>query len=104
MAMVAVAGYVDKMVTVGSTAVTLLDLGFTDEQIKSADSAHISVTRRTIRYWYTGSIPTASEGHPIYEGAERIIRGKMNIRHITLISETGLASVAITLGSFSRTT
>lgn len=104
MAMVAVMGYVDQHVTVGTTAVTLEQLGFSHEDITKADSAHVSVTLRNVRYWYTGSIPTAVQGHPIYEGAERIIRGRENIRRLTLISESGNASVAITLGSFGRAT
>lgn len=100
MAMVGVAGYASRTVSVSSTALSFSDMGFTDDEIKQADSAHVSVFGNSVRYWYNGDVPTASTGHPIPQDGERIIRGQRNIKNIQFISTSGTATLAITLGTF----
>ena len=103
MAMIAIAGYVSKMVTVdNSVAKGMEDFGFTEKEISGADSAQISVFGKTVRYWYDGSTPTPSEGHPIFPMSERMVRGIRNIQKIRLIAEQGTATLAITLGTFGK--
>ena len=103
MAMVGVGGYAAKMVDVSSTALSLSDMLFTEEEIKSADTVHVSVRVGNVSYWYDGTVPTATQGHEILEKSERIIRGIRNIRNFKVISQSGTAKLAITLGTFNRT-
>lgn len=103
MAMIAIGGYVSKMVTVDNlTAKSLVDLGFLEKDVAGADSAQVSVFGKTVRYWYDGSTPTPSEGHPIFPLSERIVRGIRNIQNFRMIAEQGTATIAITLGTFGK--
>lgn len=103
MAMIAIGGYSSKMVTVdASVAKSLEELGFTHLEVAGADSAQISAFNKNVRYWYDGSTPTSSEGHPIFASSERIVRGIRNIQNLKLISEVGTATMAITLGTFGK--
>jgi len=88
-----------------TTAQTLLTLGFTEQEVKDADHVHISIIKNgDVRYWYDGiTVPTGSQGHLMYEGEERIVRGIRNARNLKMISDidaTGEVELAITLGKF----
>lgn len=103
--MIASNGKFSRYTTVDkSTSKSLADIGFTNDEIKSTDHIHISVVKYgAIRYWYNGATPTATQGHPIWEGDERIIRGITNARNFKIIADNDALSdveVAITLGSF----
>lgn len=87
--------------SVGATARTLLDFGFTDAQLKKADYALISVDGSTARFRYDGTAPTASVGQYVANGASLEIRGQQNIERLQFIATTGTAYVAITLESYS---
>lgn len=103
--MIASTGLYCVYTTVSSSeAKGLLELGFSDDQIKGSDHVHISVVKNGgLRYWYNGTVPTASQGHPIWEGDERIIRGLKNARNLKVIADVGALTdveVAITIGAF----
>ncbi len=86
MAMVGNSGFKSIVYTVTSvTAVGLLDMGVTLEDIKEADSIHISYI-----------------GHPFYALSEKIIRGKRNIYNFRIISQNNSGKIVITLSSFGR--
>lgn len=110
--MVGISGYASRVYSVTGTAVTLADMGFTDDEIKGADAAHVShistaLDAGNIFYWYDGSTPVGGatpEGHPIYPGGERMIRSVRNIRNLQMIADAGTVRVAITLGTFGRGT
>jgi hypothetical protein len=103
MSMIAISGYKSLMVTVDAvTAKSMEDFGFTDDEIKISDSAHVSVFAKNVRYWYNGDTPTPTTGHPIFVNSERMVRGTRNIRQIKFIAEQGTATIAITLGLFGR--
>jgi hypothetical protein len=105
MTMIGIAGYAEAQVTVtNSQAVSLLDLGFTEDELKKADVAQLTSTTNNYRYWYSGKVPTPSQGHPGYEGVTLFVRGIRSIRNFQLIAESGACSVAITLGTFGRWT
>ena len=112
MPMVGIAGYASTVYNVTTSVVTIADMGFTEEQIKGADAAHLSHISveddaGNLFYWYDGSIPVGGatpEGHPIYPGGERMIRSVRNIRELRLIADTGTIRLAVTLGTFGRGT
>lgn len=104
-----------------ATAVGFEDMGFTQADIRESDAAHVSHisvdSSDLLYYWYNkdgAGIPkvplSAStgggqpEGHPIFAGGERIIRGIRNIANFRIIAGTGTVRVAVTLGSFGRGT
>ena len=123
MAMVAVTGFASKMVTVDSSAaMNLADMGFTQQEIQSSDSIHIShidisESAPTLYYWYSASVAEGGspvsmiplneadgpEGHPIYPGGERIMRGIRNARNFHIIAGESTTQIAITIGTFGRT-
>jgi hypothetical protein len=115
MAMVGNSGFKSIVYTVTSvTAVGLLDMGVTLEDIKEADSIHISYIGNsnspTLYYWYSlennlPKIPVGGsnpEGHPFYALSEKIIRGKRNIYNFRIISQNNSGKIVITLSSFGR--
>lgn len=87
--------------SVGATARTLLDFGFTAAQIKKADFAYMSVDGSSARFCYDGSVPTASVGHYLGDGERWVMAGQQNIERLQFIATTGTAYVAITLESFN---
>lgn len=115
MSMIGNAGYVSKIITVSNTALGLADMGFTDEQIRRADTAHISYISTSssapiLYYWYTleagvikvpvgGGTP---EGHPLQAGGERMLRGVRNIRNFRVIAGSSSGRIAVTLSSFGN--
>ncbi len=54
--------FADLQATVSSTAETLIDLGFTAQQVQDASVCHVIVNSESIRAWWSGSTPTTSEG------------------------------------------
>ena len=121
MAMIAITGYRSLVFEVTDlTVVGLEDMGFTDEDIREGDTAHISHISieddaPTLYYWYTqengqdepkepvNESGNAPEGHPIFPGGERMIRGTRNLRRFRVVAGTGSARIAITVGTFGRT-
>ncbi len=107
MSMQGMNAYADSAISVTSlSAVSVEDFGFSDDEIKGADSMHVSALRSNVIYRYTGLDPVntvgSEVGHVIYEGAERIIRGKTNITNFRLLALTTSARVHITLGTFGK--
>lgn len=84
--------------TVSSTALTLLDIGFTQAEIDRASRARITCATQPVRYRYDGGVPTASVGHYMAVNAETLIIGNPNIAALQFIRATGSdGEVAITL-------
>lgn len=82
--------------TVSNAALSLVGLGFTDAQVKSARAAFISVEGNGIRYRY--GTPTASNGHPIAAGDSGWVQGRKALQELKLIRSSGSdATVNITL-------
>ncbi len=83
--------------TVAGTAKSLADLGFTEDQLKQADSAKISVEAQAIRYRMDAVAPTASVGHPIAANATETIAGGSNLKNLRIIAQTSTATLQISL-------
>lgn len=81
-----------------AAAQNLVDLGFDTENVGDSDIAHITVTGQNARYTYIdGSAPTTSTGHLVLAGSEVVITGRVSIRQIKLIAETGTCGFNITI-------
>lgn len=103
MSMIHMSGYASRMFSVtATTPVTFADMGFTEEEIAAADSAHVSCYNQSAWYWYSGRTPAVNDGHKIYQDGERIIRGIRNIRNFKVIAQSGTVLLAVTLGTFGR--
>lgn len=84
--------------TVSNTALTLLDIGFTQDEINKASRARITCAAQPIRYCYDGSVPTDTVGHYMAVNSETLIIGNANIEALQFIRATGTdGEVAITL-------
>ncbi len=104
MTMIGAAGYASNMITLGAgVAKSLIDMGFTEEQIAVADSVHISVYNQDVWFWYSGRTPAVGDGHKITANGERIVRSIRNIRNLKMIASANNALLAITLATFGRT-
>lgn len=99
MAIISSIAYFEDIYTIdASNAKTLSDLGVTDDDLKLADYAHISVTAGAgVRFWVTGKIPTSTEGHIIVAAGDRIVQGRVNVKNLTMISESTSSEITITL-------
>lgn len=82
-------GYIDAGGTVSSTALTMLTVGFTAEQLAEAETAWITCNSNALRYRYTGSAPTISSGHKLVEGASVQLQGNYKIQNFRLIRDGG---------------
>jgi len=82
-------------------AITSVGFAFTDAQLKKADYAFISIDGTTARFTTDGTVPTASVGHYVPNGASFEVRGQQNIEKLQFVATTGTAYVAITLESFN---
>lgn len=103
MSMIHMAGYASRMYSLSSSSVaTFADMGFTEDEIMGAESAHISCYNQNAWYWYSGRTPAVNDGHKMYQDGERIIRGTRNIRNFKVIAQSGTVLLAITLGTFGR--
>jgi hypothetical protein len=84
--------------TVSSTALSLVDVGFTQAEVDQADRARITVATQAIRYRYDGGAPTASLGHLAAADTSFVIEGNQNIQQLKLIRATGAdGAVSVTL-------
>ena len=82
--------------TVTTSAVGLVDLGFTNDDLLRVDSAIITVRTAEVFYRLDGGNPT-STSHSIASGATVTIEGRYNLRNLKLITSSGTANLAITL-------
>lgn len=95
--------YVDSVTatTISSTALTLVDLNFSQAQVDAADVVHVRVYDQTIRYRYARSATaTSTTGYAVDAGQEFELSGKQIIAGFTIIAETTDATVWITLSTF----
>ena len=83
--------------TVSTTALTLITLGFTADQVAEADAAHITVEGNDIRYTYDGTTPEAAVGHPVAAGGERLVRGGILVTALQFIRVSADATINISL-------
>jgi hypothetical protein len=91
-------GYAFATDDVAGTALTLADIGFTDDEIRAAQRARITVAAFPIRYTYEGTTPTASVGHYLAADGETELVGNENISNLQVIRATGSTGViSITL-------
>jgi hypothetical protein len=113
-------GYKSVFTQITDDVVSMIDLGFTIEDLRACDTihiSHVSVTNSpsTLYYWYNdlengeAKLPLnksdgsgTAQGHPIFPGGERMIRGTRNIVNFRIVSEEKDVNVAITLGTFGR--
>lgn len=101
MAVVAISGEYERMVSLSNTPTSLSDY-FTVEELAKVDSVHISNrSGADMAYWYAKNAPTLTQstGHVIPAGGERIIRGVLNARNLQLISTSTSTTCAITIGT-----
>lgn len=117
MSAVANNAFASKMITVTNTvSIGLADMGFTDTQIRGADAVHIQhislqPSSPDLYFWYTSEagiakIPKSTltgsgtpEGHVMFPGSDRIVRGFNNIKALRLIANTSSVKIAVTLTS-----
>ena len=99
MTIVSSVAYFEDIYTIDDTTPkTLSDLGVTDDNLKLADYAHISVTSGSnVRFWVSGKIPTTTEGHILVTNGDRIIQGRVNIKNLTLVSQSTSSEICLTL-------
>lgn len=89
-----IAGQYNK--TVADTALSLEDLGFTEDQVKQARAAYVTVETYPIRYNY--GMPTSSAGHLVNAGDGGWIQGRKALQSLKMIRATGSsATVQVTL-------
>lgn len=89
--------FADSRTTVSSTALALTAMGFNGAQVAQARAALISVETQGIRYRINGGSPTASIGHPIASGSDKMLYGRGILRNLRIIAQTGSPVVSITL-------
>lgn len=88
-----------------STTVALTDFGFTEEQIKQSDAAHISVVSGGgVLYTYAtnDTINSSSITHVIPLNGERIVYGLRNLRALKIVAQAETTAVAITLATYGK--
>lgn len=90
-----IASQFDKSVT--STALSLLDLGFTDAEINTSDLLIVSGSGADARYSMTTTAPTAGAGHPLLDGAQLHIQGTDILRALKFISQSGTVKLQLSL-------
>lgn len=86
--------------TVSSTALSLLDIGFTQAQVDNADRMRLTVETQPLRYRYDGTSPTTSVGHQLVAGSELILLGQQNIAGFEIIAVSTNGAVFITLETY----
>lgn len=86
---------------VSDTALSLEDLGFTEDEVTAAAVAHITVEGQAIRYRYDGSAPTDTLGHPLAVGADIIIRGQRLLTNLQVVRQSSDAVINVTLLKWS---
>lgn len=94
-----VASQFDK--SVAGTALTMLDLGFTDAQINASDLLIVSVEAANIRYSATTTAPTATAGHPLSSDQQVKIDGRAIIAALQFIAQSGTAKLHLSLFKWS---
>lgn len=81
-----------------STPKKLTDLGFTEDEVKQADQAMISVEDANIRYRIDGlGSPTTTIGHPVLANDDVSLYGFANLTALEFVSTSGTATLTITL-------
>lgn len=98
-----VKAYQFKTGTVGSvTPKSLVDLGFTEDEVKQADQAVISIEDADIRYRMDGQgNPTTAVGHPVVNHDDLSIYGFANLMALRFVSTSGTAKLIITLAKLA---
>jgi hypothetical protein len=98
MSLISTLAIAHQSAAVSNTAKTLLDLGFTADQIGRASRARITADTQPIRYCYDGTTPTASIGHYMAVGAQTEVMGIPNIARLAFFRAGGSdGNISITL-------
>lgn len=98
MAIAASRAYSEAFATVDDQGVfTLLDLGFSEDELKDADFVHLTAIDGELYYTYGGQTPTTTMGHIIATGGEKVFQGRANAKVVQLIAKTGTVNVIVTL-------
>ena len=84
-------------VTVSSTPLSLIDFGFTQEQLRMARYAHITVETAGIRYGFGFHAINANVGKQVASGADVTIEGTQNILNLMQVADSSDASVNVDL-------
>ncbi len=80
-------------VTVSSTTLSLEDFGFTTEQLRMAQYAHIAVEIAGIRYGFGFHAINADVGKLVPSGGEVTIEGSTNLMKLALVADTGTDAI-----------
>lgn len=80
-----------------TTVRDLVACGFSDYDVDTCKRLYISVEDQAVRYRVDGGVPTATTGHPIAADANENILGLTNMQNFQVVSQTGTATVTITL-------
>lgn len=79
-------GYQSIQSTVSNTAVSLSDIGFTDDEIKRSGRCFVFVNTNSIRVDWSGNDPTVSVGALISGSFE--LTGNHNLERLKLIRDS----------------
>lgn len=86
--------YTHETITVSNTSI-----GFTaalyDQSAGSAQSALVTITGDSIRWWADGGTPTATVGHLVTAGTPVEVCGFSNIQKFRMIRQTTDATVSV---------
>lgn len=81
------------------TAVDLETFGFTADEVKITDYAHITALDGNVYYTYGGVTPTTTSGHVLSSGGQIVLQGRVNIKQFKMISKSGTVNLVITLST-----
>lgn len=74
-------------------ALSLMDLGYTDEQVIAADVVYISIEGDDVRWRADGDDPTTGEGIPEASDTKFDLWGFSNLRNFRIIAQSGTATL-----------
>jgi hypothetical protein len=82
-------------VTVSSTPLSLIEFGFTVQELRMARYAHITVETAGIRYGFGFHAINADVGKQVAAGDDVTIEGTQNILNLKLVADSSDASVSV---------
>lgn len=83
--------------TVSGVAKTLVELGFTTDEVTRSNMVLIAVENNNVRWWSDGTTPTATDGIPVNSGESLEIYGWYNLLALKIIAQSGTATLQMML-------
>lgn len=74
--------FASDQTTVSNTALTLVDFGFSADEVLTANRMVLMVNSNSIRVWWDGTVPTTSNGMILSVGIELVGENLRNFQMI----------------------